>query len=42
MSPGPLDLLHIYGKHDVEVMVEICGYERFKTTALCTKVRPDH
>jgi hypothetical protein len=22
---APLDLLHVYGKHDVELMAEICG-----------------
>jgi hypothetical protein len=40
MSLGTLDLLHVYGKHDVELMAEICGLERFKTIALCAEVRP--
>src|SRR5271170_3747072 len=36
MPSSTLDLLHVY----VELMAEICGYERFKTTALCTEARP--
>src|ERR1700733_8238366 len=36
MPGSTLYLLHVY----VELMAETCGYERFKTTALCNEVRP--
>jgi hypothetical protein len=32
MSRSTLDQLHVYVKHDVELMAEICGKERFKAT----------
>ena len=42
MSFCTLDLSHIYGKHDVDLRAEICGYEWFETTTLALRYVQTH